>query len=140
MRALLILLSFALPALSQESPQTSKPSCIAADVPIYSAGEVKLPHQRPSEIRKAANMPDIRGSMTLELLVNSEGRVCNVRILQAFDRLSAQTLANFLVEHGTLKPATRQGKPVAFKLKWFMDSWGTPMPLWWLYAPGQSER
>lgn len=131
MRVLLILLSFALPVLSHETPQTSKPSCIAADEPIYRIGrDVKPPQPHPDKNEKSEL--DIRGSisMTLVLLVNSEGRICEVRIVNAVDRLSAQKAANFMLEHLAFKPATRQGKPVAVRFSLTIDSL-FPLPLLW---------
>jgi hypothetical protein len=122
-RVALILLSFALPVLCQETPQTSKPPCIAADESIYgNGGDVKPPQWQPDKNEKSE--PDIQGSisMTLVLLVNSEGRICETRIVNAVDRLSAQKAANFMLEHLTFKPATRQGKPVAVRVSLTIDS------------------
>jgi TonB family protein len=116
MRIVLILLSLALPVASQEGPATSKPPCLASDETVYSmGGDVKPPQPQPD--KKAKNPPEIHGSMLLEVLVNSEGRVCNVRIVNATDRLSAQKNANFIQDHWTFKPATKQGKAVAVKFQ-----------------------
>jgi hypothetical protein len=53
--------------------------------------------------------------LTLEVLVNSEGRVCTVRVLSADDPSHAQEFAAYIMTHCTFKPATRRGKPVAVK-------------------------
>jgi TonB family protein len=113
---LFVVLVSSTPIAAQENPPAAKPPCIAADEPIYRPGADGVKPGQPQPDKNAKNPPDIRGSMSLELLVNSEGRVCDVRIVNATDRLSAQKNANFILEHWTFKPATRQGKPVAVKL------------------------
>jgi TonB family protein len=53
--------------------------------------------------------------MSLELLINVEGRVCETRVVNASDRLAAQKTAKFITEHWTFKPATEQGNAVAVR-------------------------
>lgn len=114
MRILRIILILVLPVASQENP--TRPPCVAPDETIYGmGGDVKPPQPQPD--KKAKNPPEIQGSMLLEVLVNSGGRVCSVRIVNATDRLSAQKNANFIQDHWTFKPATKQGKAVAVKLQ-----------------------
>jgi TonB family protein len=111
---LIVLLSSVIPVAAQQNPEGSKSSCVAADEPIYGVGgDVKPPEPHPD--KNARNPPDIRGSMSLELLVNSEGRVCEARVLNATDRLSATKTANFILEHWRFRPAMRQGKAVAVR-------------------------
>jgi protein TonB len=112
-RVFLILLCFVLPVAAQASPQAPKPPCIAADETVYKmGGDVKPAQPQPD---KKANAPDIRGSVTLEVLVNAEGQVCDAKVLNSTDRLSAEKTAKFIREHWTFKPATKEGKPVAVR-------------------------
>jgi protein TonB len=112
-RVVLILLSLILPVVAQEIPQASKPPCVAADETVYKmGGDVKPAQPQPD---KKANAPDIGGSITLEVLVNAEGQVCDAKVLSSTDRLSAEKTAKFIREHWTFKPATKEGKPVAVR-------------------------
>jgi hypothetical protein len=89
-------LSSVIPVAAQQNPEGSKSSCVAADEPIYGVGgDVKPPEPHPDK--------------------NSEGRVCEARVLNATDRLSATKTANFILEHWKFRPAMRQGKAVAVR-------------------------
>jgi hypothetical protein len=46
---------------------------------------------QPQPDTRAKNAPDLRGPFSLELVVNSEGRVCDARVLNAKDQLSANS-------------------------------------------------
>jgi len=102
---------------AQESPTAAKPPCVRPDETIYHAGVdgVIPPQLQPDKNGK--NAPEIRGSISLELLVNGEGRVCDVRILKATDQSSARNMASFIARSWIFKPATKQGKPVAVKFE-----------------------
>jgi hypothetical protein len=118
------LLAVAFSAISvtaQENQPPVKPPCIAADEPIYRPGVdgVKPPQPQPDKNAKGA--PDMRGPFSVELLVNSEGHICEARVLNAKDPLPAAKAASYISEHWTFKPATREGKPVAVK---FMINFG----------------
>ena len=114
-----VLASIWLPA--QETPTSTKPPCIQAGESVYQPGSdgVHPPQPTPNQNDKTA--PDIRGPFSIELLVNSAGRVCDARVLNAKDRLSAEKAAQYISEHWTFRPGTRQGKPVAVK---FVMNWG----------------
>lgn len=119
MRTVAALWLIALPCLShlfaQESPRSNNTPCIASSEAVYRPGVegVKPPQPQPNKKDKTA--PDLRGPLSLELLVNSEGRVCDARVLTAKDRLSAEKAAKYISENWTFKPATKEGKPVAVK-------------------------
>lgn len=55
--------------------------------------------------------------MLLEMLVNSSGQVCSVRIVKSSDKSSdqesARKIAQFISEKWKFNPAMRDGKPVA---------------------------
>jgi hypothetical protein len=96
---------------AQENPTSAKPPCIAEGEPVYHG--VKPPQPQPNKKDNAA--PDMRGPFSIQLLVNSEGRVCDTQVISAKDRSSAEKAAHYISEHWTFKPATKQGKPVAVK-------------------------
>jgi hypothetical protein len=100
-----------LPTLAQEA-QPSKP-CIAADEPIYKPGIDGVKPPQPKVDKNSKDAPESRGPFSLQLVVNSEGHVCSVRVLNAKDRVSAKNAADYIAQHWTFKPATREGKPVA---------------------------
>ena len=106
---------------AQEDQATTKPPCIAASDQIYRPGENGVkPPQPPLPDKSAKSAPATRGPLSVELLVNSDGHVCEVRVLSAKDPSAAKTFTEYSSEHWIFKPATRQGKPVAvrFKLNW----------------------
>lgn len=118
--ALFGILAYIIPASAQENPTPAKPPCIAAGEPIYQPGADGVKPPQPPPNKNDKTLPDIRGPFSIELVVNSEGRVCDARVLSAKDRLSAEKTAQYISEHWTFKPATRQGKPVSvkFTLNW----------------------
>lgn len=107
-----VVVALSLFAVAQE-PQPSD-SCIAADETIYKPGVdgVKPPQLQLDKNNKGV---EIRSSMSLELLVNSEGHVCNVQVISAKDQASAKKVAEYIAEHWSFRHATRQGKPVAVR-------------------------
>jgi len=109
-RIIIIALALSSPLISQEA-QPNKP-CIAADEAVYKPGVDGVTPPQPLPDKSKSNV-DIHGPMSLELVVNSEGHVCSVKVVSAKDQLSAKKVADHIAEHWTFKPATRQGKPVA---------------------------
>ena len=109
-RIIIIALALSSQLLAQEA-QPPKP-CIGAEETVYKPGidGVTPPQPLPDKSKSAM---DIRGPMSLELVVNSEGHVCSAKVVSAKDQLSAKKVADHIAEHWTFKPATRQGKPVA---------------------------
>ena len=99
---------------AQENPISAKP-CIAEGEPVYEPGVdgVKPPQPQPHKNDKTA--ADMRGPFSVQLLVNSEGRVCDAQVISAKDRLSAEKAAHYIREHWTFRPATKQGRSVAVK-------------------------
>lgn len=112
---LLAVVVSSIPVASQENQTVPKTPCVAADEPIYRPGVDGVKPPQPQPVKDARNAPDIRAPFSLELLINSDGRVCDVRVLNARDQLSARKTAEYISEHWTFKPAMRQGKPVAVK-------------------------
>jgi len=114
--------SVLLPA--QQDQSREKPPCVAAGEPIYRPGENGVKPPQPLLPDKSAkSAPAVRGPLSVELLVNSDGHVCGVRVLSAKDPSAARAFTEYISEHWTFKPATRQGKPVAvkFRLNWNLD-------------------
>lgn len=101
---------------AQENPTSANAPCIAPDAIVYLPGPgdgVKPP--LPDSRAKGARL-SLRSSVSLEVLLNSEGRVCNVRVLSANDKLSAEKARRDIFKNWRFKPATKDGKPVAVKL------------------------
>lgn len=112
---LFAMVAYSVSIAAQENQRATKPLCIAADEPIYKPGAGGVKPLQPQPDKSAKNAPDMRGPFSLELVVNSEGRVCEARVLTARDQLSAKKAAEYISEHWTFKPATKQGKSVAVK-------------------------
>jgi Gram-negative bacterial TonB protein C-terminal len=112
---LLVALACVCHLYAQENPTAANTSCIAPDEYIYRPGTdgVTPPQTQPSKKDKGG--PDLRSPFSLEVLINSEGHVCDTRVLSAKDSLSAEKAAKYISEHWTFKPATKQGKPVAVR-------------------------
>lgn len=102
---------------AQENPGPRNAPCMASSEPVYVPGVrgVKPPQPQPNKQDKTA--PDLRGPLSLELLVNTEGRVCDARVLTAKDGLSAEKAAKYISQNWTFTPATKKGKPVAVKFR-----------------------
>ena len=100
---------------AQENHTAIQPPCIAADEAVYRpvADGVKPP--QPPQPDKNKNAPDMRGPFSMEVIVNSQGRVCDARVFNAKDQISAEKAARYIADHWTFTPATRRGKPVAVK-------------------------
>jgi hypothetical protein len=111
-KTLLIFLLLVLSLLAAAQEAQSSIPCIATDETIYKPGVdgVKPPQPQPDKSKKS---PDIRSPMSFELLVNSQGHVCSVKVVSARDQVSAKRVADYIAEHWSFKPATRQSKPVA---------------------------
>jgi hypothetical protein len=74
-------------------------------------GQVKAPKLETSQ---AEQVPlQMKGITWLELLVNSEGRLCEVHVVKTTDHDSAAQIATYVSKHWRFKPAIRDGKPVS---------------------------
>ena len=95
--------------------EQSAPSgeCIAREEPIYHAEKDKVKPPKLETKQEEQSPPQIRGNTWLELLVNSEGRLCEVHILKTTDHDAAVQIAAYVAKHWKFKPAIHDGKPVA---------------------------
>ncbi|HEX3322694.1 MAG TPA: energy transducer TonB [Terriglobales bacterium] len=109
-----------LPLAAQDSKPAEKPSCIATTETVYQPGKDGVQPPQPPSPLKSKNVPTVRGPVSLELLINSEGRPCEVHVVSARDTSNAAALAEYISEHWTFKPATRKGKAVAVR---FLMNW-----------------
>ncbi|MGO9649452.1 MAG: energy transducer TonB [Terriglobales bacterium] len=99
-------------ASGQMNPQSARP-CVAKDEVVHKAGEsgVKPPRL---DIYPAEQMPEnVRGQFVFGVLVNSEGRVCDVQVLKASDKTAGARAAKHIADHWKFKPASLDGKGVA---------------------------
>jgi len=96
--------------------QSPENPCIGKDEEIYIPGKdnVKLPQRQKD--KKGGTPVEVKGNTQLELLVNAEGRICNVRVTKASDPLSANQISRYVAENWKFTPATGQDKPVAVRL------------------------
>ena len=107
-------------ALGQDAPKPAEEPCIAKDETIYRPGE---DHVKPPQIRQERKGPDNKGEIrpnsrvSLELIVNSSGDICEVRALNAPSREEARVVAEYVADNFRFKPATRNGKPVAVRFQ-----------------------
>lgn len=99
-------------AVAQEQP-AALGECVARGESIYHAEKDKVKPPK-LETKQAEQLPpQIRGNTWLELLVNSEGRLCGVHILKTTDHDAAVQIAAYVAKHWKFKPAIHDGKPVA---------------------------
>lgn len=97
---------------------TSPPSCLQDGDTISRPGENHVkPPQLVSRAGDAAHAHDknSRVQLSLELVLNSEGRICETRILRASDAGIAKRVADNVRNSFKFKPATLDGKPVAVR-------------------------
>jgi TonB family protein len=99
-------------AVAQEQPASSG-ECVPGGEPIYHAEKDKIKPPKLETKQAEQSPPQIRGTALLELLVNSEGRLCEVHILKATDHDAAVQVAAYVAKHWKFKPAIHDGKPVA---------------------------
>jgi len=52
----------------------------------------------------------------LEIVVNSEGRLCEVHLRKASDNAAGMQLATYIAGHWKFKPATLDGRAVSVKI------------------------
>jgi hypothetical protein len=115
-RTLLIFALLVTVALAQD-PKPSAMPCVADSETVYAPGERGIKPPQPLPSNKAKGAPEVQGQMSFELLVNSEGSVCEVKILQSKDRLSAYKVAKYIEDDWKFEPATKEGKPVAVRFR-----------------------
>ena len=99
-------------AVAQEQPATSG-DCVPRGEPIYHAERDKIKPPKLETKQAEQSPPQIRGNTLLELLVNSEGRLCEVHILKTTDHDAAVQIAAYVAKHWKFKPAIHEGRPVA---------------------------
>jgi hypothetical protein len=96
--------------------QSPENLCISKDEEIYTPDKDNVKPPQLQKDKKRTPPVEIKENTQLELLVNAEGRICNVRVAEASDPLLANQLSQYVAEHWRFKSATRQDKPVAVKL------------------------
>lgn len=110
---LLMVLTLGVPSQAQ-AQKGENASCISADEKVFKPGSDGVKPPQLQEDKKSKDAPPT-GNFSIELVVNSEGRICSARPLSGPDLASAKQLSDFIVSHWRFKPATRQGKAVAVK-------------------------
>ena len=109
-----LLVASALPVPAQTG--SSKP-CLAQSEQIYTPGE---DHVKPPKLRieRGPLEKPLKSTsrVVLEVVINSAGKICEVRALKTPDRETAQQLEEHVADNFLFSPATRKGEPVA---SWF---------------------
>jgi TonB family protein len=91
-------------------------ACVAKDEIIYGPDEKRVKPPR-LDTPPAEQMPEkVKGQFILEIVVNSDGRLCEVHLKKASDKAAGMQLAAHIAEHWKFKPATLDGKAVAVKI------------------------
>lgn len=99
--------------VGQTNPQSAARPCVAKDEVVHKAGESKLKPPK-LDIYPAEQMPEnIKGQFAFGVLVNSEGRVCDVQVLKASDKTAGARAAKHIADHWKFKPGSLDGKAVA---------------------------
>ena len=117
MRILILTLWLAGYAAAAEggNPANSDP-CVAPGEKIYQPG---VDHVTPPKLipapKKGSDPPSTPRQVTLEVLLNSQGTICNVHILRSTNVDNPRRVAEKVAQNFKFKPATRFDKPVAVK-------------------------
>lgn len=89
---------------------------LAPDAPLRVGGKVKRPeilHQaRPATPTEAWHHPGFNGTVILEAIIDTAGKVTNVRILKG-QPMGLNESAMDAVKEWTFKPATLDGQPIS---------------------------
>jgi Gram-negative bacterial TonB protein C-terminal len=112
----ILLFAASLAAAQEGNPPKSEP-CVAPGETIYQPG---IDHVKPPELipeHKKGNEPSpSRRQVTLEVLLNSQGAVCEVHIMRTSNVENAKKVADDVAQNFKFKPATRYNKAVAVKM------------------------
>jgi hypothetical protein len=103
-----------LPGLLVAAQQTDHPrSCTSQDEKVYQVGVGNV--TSPKLIKPNSIEPPvmINGPIQVELLINSEGRICSINYLNKIDNNSRSTLSEHMVVYWKFTPATHDRKPVS---------------------------
>jgi hypothetical protein len=99
--------------------------CVSQGEAIYTVGE---DHVKPPKLHieqsERVRLPKITSNVICEVLINSEGRICDIRIIKAPDRQTARQVGMYIGENFRFTAATREGKSVAAKVPIVFDSSG----------------
>ncbi len=106
-----VLIAISLSCFAQDA--TVPKPCIAPGEPIHRPGEKGLIPPQPQPQKDAKDAPKIRGPLSLQLVVNTEGRVCSAKVLSARDNSAAKRSADYIVQNWSFRPSTIDGKTVA---------------------------
>ena len=115
-----IVILFAVSLSGQANTGSANPACVPEGESVYQPGVDGVKPPQPQPVKDEKTGTDVRAPFSLELIVNSEGRVCDTRVLKAKDPVSADKVAQYILANWKFKPATRKGKPVAVK---FIMNW-----------------
>ena len=108
----IVLISACVFGVAQGQPPASR-ECVTPGEPVYNAEKDKVKPPKLATSQREQLPPEIRGNTWLELLVNSDGRLCEVHILKTTDHDAAIQIAAYVAKHWKFKPAIHGGKPVA---------------------------
>jgi hypothetical protein len=99
------------------SAQSSDVPCIEKGETVYRPGEQKVVPPQLQQDHADDSSKKVKVHAQLELLLSSEGRICEIHILHSDNRDAAQSIQDFVGKHWHFKPATRNGEPVAVRMQ-----------------------
>jgi hypothetical protein len=112
-------------SLLAQAQNHNSAECVSQGAAIYTVGE---DHVKPPKIHivhsERERLPATTSSVICEVLINSEGRICDIRIIKAPDRQTARQVGMYIGENLRFSAATREGKSVAAKVPIVFDSSG----------------
>jgi hypothetical protein len=98
--------------------QSSDNPCIAKGETVYRPGEQKVvPPKLQQDREEDDSSKKFKVRAQLELIVNSQGRICEIHILRSDNRDATKSIEEFVGKHWHFKPATRDGEPVAVRMQ-----------------------
>lgn len=90
--------------------------CVAENETVYRPDTNGVVAPEPIEMNEKHAPRLAKGYVRVEFLVGSQGKVCEVRILDASNPAAGQKMADYIQKYWTFKPGTFHGKPVPVRM------------------------
>jgi len=101
-----------------KQPETKTPAtpCVTENETVYRPDINGVVAPEPIDMNEKHAPRLAKGYVRIEFLVGTQGRVCEVRILDASNPAAGQKMADYIQKYWTFKPGTFHGKAVPVKM------------------------
>ena len=105
--------------------QTDDPHvCLAQGATIYSPAEDHIKTPKFQIVQGLEKPMKVSSPAVFDVLINPRGRICDIHVIKAPDRETARQLGHYIGDYFRFNPATREGKPVAARVRVVFDTQG----------------